>query len=162
MACMNVERMRTMLLAMFHVVETEQWGGLVFWVGDKAIGGKMFAMMPLDGEGAPISYPAGQERYGELVESEDIKPAPYLARIWWVSPEHWDVFNDRAWEREMTAAHALTLEKLPPKVKATLALPKAELKRVIAERRKVLASKAAAKKTSAKKKTSSPMSVGFE
>jgi predicted DNA-binding protein (MmcQ/YjbR family) len=159
---MNVERMRTMLLAMPHVVETEQWGGLVFWVGDKAIGGKMFAMVPLDGVGTPISYPAGQERYGELVESEDIKPAPYLARIWWVSPERWDVFNDRAWERELQAAHALTLEKLPPKVKATLDLPKVELKRIVAERRKVLESKAAAKKTSAKKKTSSPMSVGFE
>jgi predicted DNA-binding protein (MmcQ/YjbR family) len=158
---MNVEQMRTLLLEMPHVVETEQWGGLVFWVGDKAIGGKMFAMVPLDGVGAPISYPAGQERYAELVESEDIKPAPYLARIWWVAPERWDVFNDRVWERELTAAHALTLTKLPPKVRATLNLSKAELKRIVAERRKVLEAKAA-KKTSAKKKSSSPMSVGFE
>ena len=36
---------REFLLQLPHVVETMQWGAnLVFWVGDKAIGGKMFAL----------------------------------------------------------------------------------------------------------------------
>jgi predicted DNA-binding protein (MmcQ/YjbR family) len=163
MTSMNADKVRTLLLGLPHVVETEQWGGLVFWVGDKAVGGKMFVMLPLDGIGPPISYPAGQERYDELVEREDIKPAPYMARIWWVAPERWDAFSDRQWEQELRAAHAMTQAKLPAKVQATLALPKSELKRVVAEKRKALEAKAAAKKTSAKKKkSSSPMSVGFD
>ena len=41
---MDAERVREYLLQLPHVVETMQWGAnLVFWVGDKAIGGKMFA-----------------------------------------------------------------------------------------------------------------------
>jgi predicted DNA-binding protein (MmcQ/YjbR family) len=145
---MNAERVREFLLGLPHVVESEQWGGIVFWVGDKAVGGKMFVMLNLDaapGE-LPISYPAGQERFAELVEREGIKPAPYMARIFWVAIERWGVFRDAEWRDELTAAHAMTFEKLPPKVKAALALPKTELKRLVAERRKMLAAKAAAKK----------------
>ena len=133
---MNAERVRTFLLSLPHVVETEQWGGLVFWVGDKAVAGKMFVMLPLDGVGPVISYPAGQERFGELVERDGMIPAPYLARIWWVSAERWDVFREREWEDELRAGHAIVFEKLPAKVKATLALPKAELKQAIEAGRK--------------------------
>ncbi len=45
-----------------------QWGAnLVFWVGDKAIGGKMFALANLDEDGkAVLSFHAGPERYAEL------------------------------------------------------------------------------------------------
>ena len=46
---MDAERVREFLLQLPHVVETMQWGAnLVFWVGDKAIGGKMFAVLNLD------------------------------------------------------------------------------------------------------------------
>jgi predicted DNA-binding protein (MmcQ/YjbR family) len=125
---MNAEKVRTMLLGLPHVVETEQWGGLVFWVGDRDIGGKMFVMLPLDGQGPVISYPAGAERFGELVEREGVIPAPYMARIYWVACERWDVFRASEWGDELKAGHSLVFEKLPPKVKATLSLPKAEYK----------------------------------
>ena len=50
---MDAERLRAYLLALPHVVETMQWGAnLVFWVGDKAIGGKMFALINLDDPGS--------------------------------------------------------------------------------------------------------------
>jgi predicted DNA-binding protein (MmcQ/YjbR family) len=148
---MDVERIRAYLLTLPHVVETPQWGGLVFWVGDKAIGGKMFVMLPLDeNEGLDrsdkarvISYLVGSERYPELLETEGIFPAPYVARIFWVAVSSWDVFRKAEWESELSAAHALTQAKLPPKTRAALALPAAQQKRLIAERRKVLAAKAA-------------------
>ena len=148
--------LRKFLLGLPHVVETAQWGGLVFWVGDKAIGGKMFVMLnPESGawemKGLPISFPAGQERMAELLELDGLVPAPYMARIFWVAAERWDVFRMSEWERELSAAHALTFEKLPPKVKAALALPKSELKRLVTDRRKVLAEKAAVKKASKRK-----------
>ena len=128
---MNAERVREFLLSLPYVVETQQWSGLVFWVGDKAVGGKMFVMLPLDGQGPLMSYPAGQERFGELLERDGVIPAPYLARIFWVAAERWDVFWDSEWEAQLRAAHAMVLEKLPKKVRGTLALPKAELKRAV-------------------------------
>ena len=142
---MDAERIRAYILTLPHAVETMQWGAnLVFWVGDKAIGGKMFALVNLDGDGkAVISYAAGPERYSELVEIEGIIPAPYMARIFWVAVERWDVFRTGEWERELLAAHGLTFGKLPARVRAVLAMPANQQKRLIAERRKLLAKKAA-------------------
>jgi predicted DNA-binding protein (MmcQ/YjbR family) len=140
---MDAEGIRTFLLKLPHVVETMQWGAnLVFWVGDKAIGGKMFVLVNLDGDGrAVISYAAGEERYAELLEIDDLFPAPYMARIYWVAAERWSVFRTAEWEEQLRVAYDLTLAKLPPKVRMALALPAAKQKRLIAERRKLLAAK---------------------
>ncbi len=146
---MNAERAREFLLKLPHVIEAEQWGGLVYWVGDKAIGGKMCVMLNLEpGAGNAISFPVGPERFAEMCEREGLMPAPYMARIFWVSAERWDAMRDREWEEQLSAAHAMTFEKLPPKTKSILAMPKAEQKRVIADRRQVLAARAEAKKAS--------------
>jgi predicted DNA-binding protein (MmcQ/YjbR family) len=144
---MDAERIRAYILTLPHAVETMQWGAnLVFWVGDKAIGGKMFALVNLDGDGkALISYAAGPERYAELVEIEGIIPAPYMARIFWVAIERWDVFRTPQWEQELRAAHTITFNKLPPKTRAVLAMPAAQQKRLLADRKKLLAARATAK-----------------
>jgi predicted DNA-binding protein (MmcQ/YjbR family) len=129
-----------------------QWGAnLVFWTGDKAIGGKMFALINLD-EPRPdqhsphnqhlvLSYAVGPSRYSELLELEGLVPAPYMARIHWVAASHWHVFTSAEWQRELRAAYELTLAKLPRKVLATLALPAAKQRALIAQRRKLLAAK---------------------
>ena len=86
---MDAESLRASLLKLPHVVETMQWGeNLVFWVGDKAVGGKMFALINLESDGkAAMSFCAGPERFAELVEREGVVPAPYMARIYWVAVE---------------------------------------------------------------------------
>jgi predicted DNA-binding protein (MmcQ/YjbR family) len=155
---MDAERLRAYLLTLPHVVETMQWGAnLVFWVGDKAIGGKMFALIDLDdpapgagardGPSAPrqhllLSYAAGPARYSELLELDGLVPAPYMARIHWVAAARWGVFSAQEWERELAAAHAITLAKLPPNTRKALALPASEQRRLIAARRKELSAKA--------------------
>jgi predicted DNA-binding protein (MmcQ/YjbR family) len=146
---MDAERIRALLLKLPHVVETVQWTGkLAFWVGDKAVGGKMFMVMNLEVNGkAILSYAAGPDRYAELLEVEGLFPAPYMARIWWVAAERWDVFRTREWEHELRAAYDLTLRKLPPKTRAALQLSPRELRTLIAERREHAANK---KKLSAK------------
>jgi predicted DNA-binding protein (MmcQ/YjbR family) len=151
---MTAERLRAYILTLPHAVETMQWGAnLVFWTGDKAIGGKMFALINLEDPGherrrvvhhALMMYSAGKDRYSELLEIEGIIPAPYMARIHWVAVERWDVFTPTEWQRELRAAYDITLSKLPKKVLATLALPATQQRRLIAERRRKLA--AAAKK----------------
>jgi predicted DNA-binding protein (MmcQ/YjbR family) len=150
---MDAERLRAFLLTLPHTVETMQWGAnLVFWVGDKAVGGKMFALINLDDPPHPesgaarqhplISYAAGPARYPELLELDALIPVPYFARAHWVAAIRWDAFPAGDWRRELTAAHALTLAKMPKKVVATLALPVAKQRVLIAARRKLLAAKA--------------------
>jgi predicted DNA-binding protein (MmcQ/YjbR family) len=152
---MDPDRLRAYLLTLPHVVETMQWGAnLVFWTGDKAIGGKMFALINLDeprhsslqpatdNPQLVLSYAAGPARYSELLEIEGLVPAPYMARIHWVAASGWGVFTTAEWQRELHAAYDLTLGKLPKKVLATLALPAAKQKSLIAARRKILAAKA--------------------
>jgi predicted DNA-binding protein (MmcQ/YjbR family) len=141
---MDAERAREFLLTLPHVEETQQWGdNLVFWVGDKAIGGKMFVLLNLDGDGqGVVSYLAGAERFREVVEREGLKPAPYFARIFWVAAESWDAWRNLEWQQEFRAAYAMTLARLPKKVLAVLALPPHERAKLIAERRKLLAAKA--------------------
>jgi predicted DNA-binding protein (MmcQ/YjbR family) len=145
---MDVERVRAFLLTLPHAVETMQWGdNLVFWVGDKAIGGKMFCLLNLEaGEHGVISYSAGPERYAELVEREGIGPAPYMARIYWVAVERWGALRNAEWEEELSAAHSITHAKLPKRVLDVLVMPERARAKLIAERRKVLAEKAAGAK----------------
>jgi hypothetical protein len=68
-----------------------------------------------------------------------------MARIFWVAVERWDVFRWTEWEQELQAAHAITLTKLPPRTRAVLAMPAKEQKRLIRERKAMLAARAAAK-----------------
>ncbi|WP_263367995.1 MmcQ/YjbR family DNA-binding protein [Edaphobacter bradus] len=141
---MDAERIRAFLLTLPHVAETMQWGAnLVFWAGDKAIGGKMFALVNLDSDdrhGAVISWAAGPERYSELLELDGLFPAPYLARAHWVAAQRWDVFSPAEWQHELTQAHRHIFNKLPPRTRAVLAMPTRERNRLIADRKRLLKS----------------------
>lgn len=141
---MDAESIRKLLLALPHVEETMQWGAnLVFWVGDKAVGGKMFALVNLDSDGkAEISFAAGPERYAELIELEGVIPAPYMARIYWVAVERWNVFRPQEWRELLQTAHDLTYAKMPQRIKTVLAMSPAEYKKLVTERRKLLAARA--------------------
>jgi len=151
---MDAERAREFLLTLPQVCETKQWGeNLVFWTGDKAIGGKMFCLLNLDAQGGVISFAAGQERFYELVEREGLFPAPYFARIFWIAAEGWGSLRNAEWEEVLRAAHEIVYGKLPKRVKETLELPVRAREKLIRERRTFLAERAAAEKvTTAEKK----------
>jgi predicted DNA-binding protein (MmcQ/YjbR family) len=140
---MNIDSLRKFLLALPHVEETMQWGdNLVFWVGDKAIGGKMFAVANLGSNiNRVLSFSAGLERYHELLEIEGAFPAPYMARIFWIALERYDVFSTSELEQLLSNAHQLIFNKLPKRTRDILTLPAAERKKLIAARRKILDSK---------------------
>src|ERR1700728_4459361 len=144
---MDAERAREYLLRLPHAVETMQWGAnLVFWVGDKAIGGKMFAVLNLDeDQRAVISFAAGPERYAELLETEGVFPAPYLARAYWVSIRHWEVLRSTELEELLKLSHSLIYGKLPKKVRDALTMPAAAQRKLLKDRKKLLAKRSAAR-----------------
>lgn len=140
---MNVESLRKFLLSLPHVKETMQWGdNLVFWVGDppreqSPVRGKMFALANLGGGSKGVlSFSAGPERYHELLEVEGVFPAPYMARIFWVAIERYDVFPSAELQELLRSAHQITYAKLPKRTREALALPAAERKKLIAARKK--------------------------
>src|SRR5580658_2667844 len=144
---MDNERIREICLALPHVKETVNWGHrLVYWVGDRDSGGKMFATTDLDGTGIGVLwFHCGAERFHELLEIGGIIPAPYLAKAYWVTVERWDVLRPRQIEDELRRAHALIYDKLPPRTKAILAMPEKERAKAIRERKKAAAARAKAK-----------------
>jgi predicted DNA-binding protein (MmcQ/YjbR family) len=135
------ERIRAICMAMPHVAETLNWGHhLVYFVGDREIGGKMFAMTDVDGTGFGVLwFHCGSERFHELLEREGISASPYLARAHWVTLERWDVLRPREIEEELKRAYELIYAKLPARTKKVLAMPEAERKKIIRERKKAAA-----------------------
>jgi len=149
---MDNERVREFCLGLPHVTEAVGWGHhLVFWVGDKDVGGKMFALIHLDDAGTGVLwFHCGAERFQELLEFDGIIPAPYMARAHWVTVERWDVLRARQIEDELRAAHELVFAKLPKRIQATLALPEKERSKLVQERKKVVARKAKSRPTEKK------------
>ncbi len=140
---MDNERIREFCLALPHVTESVNWGHhLVFWVGDKAIGGKMFALIHLDEAGTGVVwFHCGAERFQELLETEGVLPAPYMARAFWVAIERWSVFGQRQWQDELRQAHQLIYDKLPKRTKTLLAMPEKERASLIRAGKKALSAK---------------------
>lgn len=138
---MDAEQVRGFLLSMPDVAETMQWGeNLVYWVADKTIGGKMFAVLNLARGGkAVLSFAAGPEAYAELLEQDGVIPAPYLARAYWVSLEHWNVLSTAELEQRLIAARRLIYEKLPRRTKDVLAMSPEAQRKLLVPRGKNLA-----------------------
>ena len=149
---MDNERIREICLALPHVSETLNWGHhLVYWAGDRDIGGKMFAMTDVDGSGTGVLwFHCGAERFHELLEIEGVSGSPYLAKAFWVTVDRWDALRPRQIEEELRLAHGLIFAKLPKRTRTVLALPEKERKQVIRERKKALTAREARPK--AKKK----------
>jgi predicted DNA-binding protein (MmcQ/YjbR family) len=145
---MDNERIRELCLALPHARETLNWGHhLVYWAGDREIGGKMFAMTDLDGTGFGVLwFHCGAERFHELLEHEGISAAPHLARAHWVAVERWDTLRPQEIEDELKRAHTLIYEKLPKRTKAVLALPEKERSKAIRARKKAVAGRGKSKK----------------
>jgi predicted DNA-binding protein (MmcQ/YjbR family) len=137
---MDSESTRTFLLGLPFVEETLQWGNnLVFWVGNKAIGGKMFALLNLDADSnGVLSFAAGPEGSAELLEIDGIFPAPYLARAHWVAMERWNALRKTDLEARLRAARDIVEAKLPKRTRDVLAMPAVERRKLIAARQKEL------------------------
>lgn len=84
---MSVESIRRFCLSFSRATENLQWGDdLCFKVG-----GKIFALLSLSSVPPRLMFKCTPEKFAELVEHEDIVPAPYVGRYKWVSFERLDV-----------------------------------------------------------------------
>jgi predicted DNA-binding protein (MmcQ/YjbR family) len=113
---MNVDRLREMCLSFPGATEQVQWGcDLVFKVG-----GKMFAVTPLELASVSLSFKASPENFADLTERLGIIPAPYLARAQWVALQTRDALPAEELARLLRESYDLVFAKLPKKTRDAL------------------------------------------
>lgn len=133
---MGLDRTRDYLLSLRHVEETLQWDNLVYWVMDKAVGGKMFAMLePEPGGPHVLGFAAATDRQHELLEIEGVRPAPYLARVGWVVVERWDTLPEKDLHEQLRLAYERVHAKMPPRTQRLMDLSKKDYRALVRERR---------------------------
>jgi predicted DNA-binding protein (MmcQ/YjbR family) len=112
----EVEWVRKHCLSLPHTTEQVQWGdNLVF-----KIGGKMYAVLPLEPVTVWISFKCAEEAFAELAEREGIIPAPYLARARWVAVESKSALSPAEIKRLLSTAYEIVLAGLPKRTQAAL------------------------------------------
>jgi len=120
----SVESIRKLCLSLPHATEQVQWGyDLVF-----KIGGKMFAITPLEPAPVFLTFKATDESFAELTERPTIIPAPYLARAKWVALETAGALPPQELAALLRTSYDLVLAKLPRKTRDSLASPKPKRK----------------------------------
>ncbi len=113
---MNVDFVRRCCRSFPRTTETVQWeDNLVFKVG-----GKMYAMMPLEPAPVCLSFKCSPEDFAELIERPGIIPAPYLARAHWVSLESEDAMPAAELKQRLRTAYGLVFARLTKKTREAL------------------------------------------
>jgi predicted DNA-binding protein (MmcQ/YjbR family) len=106
---MNIDQVRKICLAFPGVTEQIQWeDDLLFKVG-----GKMFALTPLEPSRLWLCLKADPEEFAELTERPGIIPAPYLARAKWIAIESADAVSPAEAAALLKRSYELVFEKLP-------------------------------------------------
>lgn len=114
---MDVEWIRKYCMSLPHTTEQVQWGyDLVF-----KIGGKMYAVTPLEPAPTWLSFKCSPENFAELIERPNIIPAPYMARAQWVALEKGTVLPRAEIKKLLRESYELVKAKLPKKVQAAMA-----------------------------------------
>ncbi len=123
---MNAESIRKYCLSFAGAKENLQWGDdLCFKVN-----GKIFAILGLDSVPQRMCFKCTPEKFSELCEIEDIRPAPYVGRYKWVMLDRLD------------------------------ALPEEDLKDLIGQSQQMVAAKSKGKPRSAKRKGGTARTAG--
>jgi predicted DNA-binding protein (MmcQ/YjbR family) len=108
---MNVELIREYCLSFPDATENIQWGDdLCFKVR-----GKIFVVVGLGKVPQQICFKVNREHFAELLEREDIIPAPYLARYKWVLLQRLDALRRTELEDLIRESYEMVVAKAPKK-----------------------------------------------
>jgi predicted DNA-binding protein (MmcQ/YjbR family) len=132
---MKIDQLRKICLSFPGATEQIQWeDDLLFKVG-----GKMFAVFPLEPARLWLTLKADPEEFDNLTERPGIVPAPYLARAKWISIESSETLPPAEVAALLRKSYDLVLEKLPKTARASLSRkpnPRKPEKKRITKRKK--------------------------
>ena len=113
---MHAEELRKHCLSFPGATEHQIWGNdLTFKVGNK-----MFAHTVLEVAPVWLSFKTSDEKFAELIERQDVIPAPYLARAKWVALETREAIPAGELRELLREAYDLVVAKLPKATQASL------------------------------------------
>ena len=112
---MAIDFVRGYCLSLPHATETLQWESLVF-----KIGGKVFAIAPLEPAGAWLTFKCTPDDFADLTERIGIIPAPYLGHAKWAALETDDALSTAEVKKYLRLSYDLVLAKLSRKAHAAL------------------------------------------
>jgi predicted DNA-binding protein (MmcQ/YjbR family) len=113
---MHAEELRKHCLSFPGATEHQIWGNdLTFKVGNK-----MFAHTVLEVAPVWLSFKTSDEKFAELLERQDVIPAPYLARAKWVALETREAIPAGELRELLREAYDLVVAKLPKATRAGL------------------------------------------
>lgn len=109
---MNAESIRKYCLSFPRATENLQWGNdLCFKVG-----GKIFVTLRLDSVPQRLCFKCTPERFAELCELEDIRPAPYVGRYKWVMLDRLDALREPELEDCIRQSYEMVAAKAKSKI----------------------------------------------
>ena len=107
---MNAESIRKYCLSFLLAKENLQWGDeLCFKVNQK-----IFVMLGLDSVPQRICFKCTPEKFAELCEHEDIRPAPYVGRYKWVMLDRLDALPDAELKDVIRQSYEMVAAKTKP------------------------------------------------
>jgi predicted DNA-binding protein (MmcQ/YjbR family) len=104
---MNTDTVRKYCLEFPQSTENLQWGDDLCF----KIRGKMFAVLGLDNP--RLSFKCTPETFAELIERENIEPAPYVGRYKWVILERLDALRDQELKEFLRQSYEMVEAKAP-------------------------------------------------
>lgn len=104
---MNVDQIRAYCMSFAGATEKLQWGDELCF----KIGGKIFVMLGLDQ--LRVCFKCAPEVFCELIEREDIRPAPYVGRYKWVLLDRLDAVPDAELEDLIRQSYEMVAAKAP-------------------------------------------------
>jgi len=114
---MKVDEIRRFCLAFPQATEKLQWGDALCFKTK----GKMFAVLGLDR--VRFTFKCTPETFAELIERENIRPSPYLARYKWVLLDRLDALRNDELKDLIRRSYEMVAAKAP-KAKARTSMQK--------------------------------------
>jgi len=106
---MTVDSIRAYCLSFPQATENLQWGDDLCF----KIGGKIFVIVGLDNP--RLCFKCTPEIFAELIEHEDIHPAPYVGRYKWVMLDRLDAVPWEELEELIRQSYEMVAAKVPGK-----------------------------------------------
>ncbi len=114
---MNLEELRNFCMSLPTATEDVKWGADLCF----CIGAKMFCVTGLNEE-MKVSLKVTDEEFEELTQTNNIIPAPYMARNKWILVKDAERFTDEEWKKYISQSYELVKNKLTKKLQTELGL----------------------------------------
>lgn len=114
---MHVDSIRAYCLSFPQAKEKLQWGDSLCF----KVRGKIFAMLGLDNP--RLCFKCSPDKFAELIEREDIRPAPHVGRYKWVMLDRLDAVQDRELRQLIRESYEMVAAKAPGRKSSKKANP---------------------------------------